>query len=842
MRRSLRRIAAMDRSELAWRLGEAARTLADRATAAASPPRWNRRALLRVLAPDASLQPVRAAASAEHWQEAHSALARHFGSGPQRFAIAPGLRRELAARINHEFPDARRQAGIRAERIVDGTYNLLGYEGLRFGGSGARVDWHYDPVHDRRPPFGFWSTVPYLSPESGDHKIIWELNRHQHFLALGRGYWLTGERRFRAAAIEELSGWLPANPPLMGINWASMLELAFRTLSWTWAINFFAEEDTADATPWLVDLVVALDRQLTHVEQHLSYYFSPNTHLLGEALALYVSGRSLPALRRSARREGAGRSILLAEIGRQIAADGGHCERSTHYHRYTLDFYLLALIVARITGDRPAAEAFEGAVARLAFAARLLADDRGRVPHFGDDDGGAALLLTGRAVDDLGDSLAVAAALIGRSDLRVGPAPEEAFWLLAHPTLAPALDAVRRPGACAAMASAALPDTGYFVSRSEIHHLVIDGGAHGYSNGGHAHADALSMTMSVCGVPLLVDPGTGVYTSEPTVRDWFRSSPMHNTLTLDGESQSTPAGPFHWARIANAAAWRWRANAGFDYFDGVHDGYRPAEHRRRVLALHGDLVVVADLVTGRGAHRADVHWHIDPSWQVRLAARRALFLGPGGRAEFVASHGQVELFNADSESGLGWQAPVYGRIETASTLRIRTTGTSPAWIFSVFGLDPANEVQAVEMVPVWSEAGQLRQAAGLRITRAAAIDHVLLVEPAPDAAGCWRLAQFETDARVLFCRTGSHGEVTRLAFVDGSLVRVADRRRLQLTLPREVPDLHLDLTGLLEPALDLAPEVRTSGPASGLRLQIGGRDLAVTVERARAASPTANER
>src|SRR5207245_11206527 len=141
-----------------------------------------------------------------------------------------------------------------------------------------------------------------------------------------------------------LESWLAANPPLMGINWASMLELGLRSLSWMWAINFFADPDLDDRSPWLVDLIVGLDRQLAAVEHNLSHYFSPNTHLLGEALALYVTGRALPELAASGRRASVGRRILLAEIDRQIAADGGHVERSTHYQRYTLDFYLLALI------------------------------------------------------------------------------------------------------------------------------------------------------------------------------------------------------------------------------------------------------------------------------------------------------------------------------------------------------------------------------------------------------------------------------------------------------------------------------------------------------------------
>ena len=50
----------------------------------------------------------------------------------------------------------------------------------------------------------------------------------------------------------------------------------------------------------LIDALVAIDRQLTHVEHHLSYYFSPNTHLTGEALALYVVGQALPGARAQA--------------------------------------------------------------------------------------------------------------------------------------------------------------------------------------------------------------------------------------------------------------------------------------------------------------------------------------------------------------------------------------------------------------------------------------------------------------------------------------------------------------------------------------------------------------
>ena len=134
---------------------------------------------------------------------------------------------------------------------------------------GTPPDWHRDPVHDLEPPSAFWSRVPYLDPEFGDHKIIWEINRHQHWLGLGRAYQLTGDRRYYDTFVTELEDWMSRNPPLAGVNWASMLELAFRSLSWIWALHFFAPAamDDAPATPpWTVDLLLGLDRQLTHVD------------------------------------------------------------------------------------------------------------------------------------------------------------------------------------------------------------------------------------------------------------------------------------------------------------------------------------------------------------------------------------------------------------------------------------------------------------------------------------------------------------------------------------------------------------------------------------------------
>ena len=803
MRPRLARLARMDRAELAWRGRAAARTAAQRIAVALRPPAWHRRALLDVLVDDPSIQKVRAALARDEWQEAHEQFVAHLFRRSSRFLIVPQEREIVAPRIASAFRPATADAANRADRVLRGEYDLLGYRSLTFASRDSRElrhpalpDWHFDPVYGRRAPRRFWADVPFLDPECGDHKIIWELNRHQHWLALGRGYWLTGDRRYRNRFENELASWLEANPPLLGVNWASMLELGLRSVSWIWALHFFVHAGASDdTTPWTVDLLLALDRQLTHIEQNLSYYFSPNTHLLGEALALYVAGIAVPELAASRRRADIGRRILVAELARQVAADGGHCERSTHYHRYTLDFYAMALAMARVASDS-IAPVFERAVLRLASAARVLCDDSGRAPHLGDDDGGMLLPMAGRAADDWRDSLAIAAILTGQRQLQIGPPPEETHWFLSHGAFGAAWTAHCRQSAnTAPWRSTALADTGYYVSRSASgEHLVIDGGPHGYMNAGHAHADALAMTLSIRGLPLLIDPGTACYTIDASTRDRFRSTALHNTLVLDGRPQSVPAGPFHWERTANATTHRWRTTDAFDYFDGSHDGYAPVTHRRRVFALHSDVVIVADHVDdpARGRHAAAAHWHVDPAWAVEASGRTVAFHSRHERVRLVSPQGFITTAVSDRETGLGWHSPAYGRIEAAATVTVGHQGPAPFWLVSIFDLNPMDPIRDAVFLPVWAEAGTIAHAVGLRIARRGSIDFVLFAEPAPGVRrAAWRAAELETDACALFCTFDGTGAATRLAVVDGSFVRGAGRRAIGVSLG-QVTSVYID--------------------------------------------------
>jgi len=137
--------------------------------------------------------------------------------------------------------------------------------------------------------------------------------------------------------------------------------------------------------------------------------------------------------------------------------------------------------------------------------------------------------------------------------------------------------------------SRSFPNGGYYVMRDSwsptANYLLVDSGPHGTLNCGHAHADALGIDLSALGHTMLIDPGTYTYTGTLQLRDYFRTSMAHNTLSIDSESSSVPKNAFSWRQIARPAAKSWISQKRFDYFAGEHDGYKrltsPAVHSAR---------------------------------------------------------------------------------------------------------------------------------------------------------------------------------------------------------------------------------------------------------------------
>src|ERR1700751_70980 len=173
--------------------------------------------------------------------------------------------------LNQRFPSISRKIVLRAEQVLSHHFELLGYENLDYG---ADIDWHLDIVHEKRAPRRPWRKMKYLDfEEVGDSKITWELNRHQHLVTLAKAYRLTGDVRFGNEVVAQGKRWHTENPYLVGLNWASSLEVAFRSLSWMWVYFLLAETPlmTAELSREFARVLAVSGR---HIETYLSTYFS----------------------------------------------------------------------------------------------------------------------------------------------------------------------------------------------------------------------------------------------------------------------------------------------------------------------------------------------------------------------------------------------------------------------------------------------------------------------------------------------------------------------------------------------------------------------------------------
>lgn len=570
----------------------------------------------------------------------------------------------------HRMPETVQTTVARAERICRHQFDLLGYEGLDYG---PEIDWHLDAVNGKRAPLKPWFKINYLDySEVGDVKVTWELNRHQHLVMLAKAYCFTGDERFAEEMICQWYSWRKHNSYPIGVNWASSLEVAFRSISWLWILHLL-QKCTLVSSGFKSDVHQALMLGGRHIERYLSTYFSPNTHLLGEGVALFFLG-VLCNSRSTERWKRRGWDIVLAQADRQIQPDGVHFEQSTYYHVYALDLFLHARILAATNGI-PIPPRIDCVLEQMLDVLCLL----GRTsmpPRLGDDDGGRLFDPRRNRVEHLLDPLSTGAALFARSDFKaIKPdLVEETVWLLGSEK-ASRFDTV--PISSPPLDSVALRSSGLYLMISPskpTSRLTVDAGPHGADGGGHGHADALSIQLAVGGRDVLVDAGTFVYASAGAERQMFRGTASHNTLQVDGIDQAEPAGPFPWRHLPEVRVENWTMGSSFDLLIASHHGYArladPVIHRRYVFGLKSRFWLVLDELEGQGNHRTDVFWHLALDFHWRLQANSALA---------TWEQGGVALLFADTPGWSpciqeGWGSPVYGSRKKTEVLVFRHEG------------------------------------------------------------------------------------------------------------------------------------------------------------------------
>jgi hypothetical protein len=720
------------------------------------------------------------------------------GEAPQRAELVRLHMPEQAESIIHE-----------ANEICAHRFRLLGYEHLDYG---PEIDWHLDSVHGKRAPLDPWFQIPFLEFAAvGDHKVTWELNRHQHLVTLAKAWLLTNDDKYVRDLAAQWRSWVKANPYPIGINWGSTLEVAFRSLSWIWVDQLLAE--SPEYSKMRRDLLPALEFHGRYIERYLSTYFSPNTHLLGEALAMFFLGVLYPQMPHSRRWKEKGWQVLTSEAGRQVRPDGVYFEQSLYYHVYALDFFLHARVLAAANGITIPA-AYDETLGKMLNVLAALAQ-AGVAEGFGDDDGGRLFDSSRNETEHMTDPLALGAVVYVRDsvrgdhrdydraydrgydhdDLTAAQLTEESIWLFGEAAiarLAPVATARSTSGATPShLRSTSFPDGGiYVLADSEPYSqvMMVDCGPQGTGRCGHGHADALSLRFTMSGERWLVDSGSGVYiSSDPADRNVFRGTAAHNTIRVDGVDQAIPGEPFSWSQIPTSQMERWVAGRTFTYFSGSHNGYARLSdaviHRRSVVRVNGCSVkgaassgiwLVRDVLLGDAVHEMELFWHF----------ANDVVLDKRGATEVVASRPAADnrrqpRLRMISPEQSAWQtdvtsgrpSPAYGGYENARIVRSHANIKLPA-------------ETATALIAESSATTATLHTHVIHVPNAAAQVYELRIEDAlhtfvfGEGKQTWIFGQWSSDAELLYSRT-ENNKLAQLIIVGGGSVEWQGRALLQ---------------------------------------------------------------
>lgn len=429
------------------------------------------------------------------------------------------------------------------------------------------------------------------------------------------------------AAFEAMRSWVEAEPYGRYDAWHPY-PTAKRLVSWTYLFAAFPELATPDleSSHWL---------QARHLARSLEKHAGGN-HLLMDLCALVVAGlrydgREAEALVERALRE------LVAEVPRQVTADGCHVELAAAYHLQVLAMLSEASLCLSSAGLATPAPLVSALEALSAFAERMRLPD-GSYPLWSDTSRDTTLPLDEALALARGALAAAGGGTPSSGQLRFPYAP-----LVAAAGRTPE----RRPLGRVPSAPFApqAPASGYHLLRGDGLVAVFDGadtGAHGMP--GHGHADCLNVDVHTAAGPLIVESGTSTYDPGPE-RDRERGTAAHDTVVVAGRDQTEMWDAFRVGRPARAFDRSAGITQGWAWAQAAHDGYAElgVTHRRWVGVRGGTVVVLDALDLDEGAEPLPfgLRYHLAPGVEAR-GSGGVLTLTGGGRDMGLAFAGLVE--------------------------------------------------------------------------------------------------------------------------------------------------------------------------------------------------------
>ena len=522
---------------------------------------------------------------------------------------------------------------------------------------GKDIDWTYWPVKD--------------------NELRWQLHRHGWFVPMGKVYYTTHDEKYAREWAFQFLDWIRKNP-LVEVT-AEEFELAstgevrdvaenarfaWRPLEVSTRLEnqipqFLLFRGSSAFTPeFLSEFLVNYHRHAEHVMQH---YSDGGNHLLFEAQRVFYAGTFFPEFKDAPTWRKSGVDVLVRECKKQVFDDGGQFELDPLYHMACIEIFCKALQMADMNGLRNEfpQEFLDTVENMIVFYYNISYPDYTN-PCFSD--------AKRRGKDRKLVNYRIWAQLF--------PDNEQIRYFMTE----------GREGKKPENLSKGFLSSGFFTFRNgwgpDATVMVLKAGPMG---GWHNQPDNGTFELWFNGTNLFPDSGFYVYAGDDNImklRNWFRQTMVHKTLTLDDKNIRR-----------NASVTRlWKDDGKTPMLVTENQGYENLKHRRSVFFVDQTYFVIVDEAIGSATGTVNLHYQMNAG-TVNIDPQTFTLTSDYG----TQSDAKLQCFapaGTTLEEEEGWQATLYLVREKRTAVAFNTEKKDDTPVRYITVIYPTKDIQS----------------------------------------------------------------------------------------------------------------------------------------------------